>query len=1256
MQPTACKTCCSACVTSPPPVTPPENTAYSVRNFFAAGVLKFGVALQESAHCICSHWHAEDHWHGFDHTTILPLITTAEDDVTLRELNFLLRERFIALSWCLSPCKTRVYIRVYLIPHDLGGVQGKLRRRGEHILTPARKYLKRILPLIVQNHALWDGLEYDVSGSVQKAFLPNKLDPRTMAEIYGDLPSPQVDLTDPGVPDSARQVCAADSLPGLRSSLHDYQRRSVVAMICKETCSGTCPDPLYITLHSMDGEPLHFQPATGEVVRERPVVTSSRGGILCEELGTGKTVMILSLIMATLDELPAPEESILDTRPVLTPISMRVFSTTEAKAARKRASRGGRTIAPPVGGVPTLVEMSLHWSRLHPAKSGLRQFEDQLARTNLLPMLTGNVPFYHHFIVDGLEQDSSRRKTSGAGPRTMHITSATLVIVPPNLVAQWQREIQKHCEDGLRVLTVNKDADLPRPSELASNFDVSTKNLIVFSSEGKKTNITSLHDWNSCTCLPFPGTRVPRCQCDEIRTDVSSLLRVRWKRLVIDEGHVSATVATTLTPFAKLLSVERRWIVTGTPTTNMLGFSFGSISQNRDTVTDHDDSLLVPTEALDGLEDEHEGHDDVNVGADNTSRRWTLEDRQDLHKLATMISHFLSVPQFATTPKLFTTHVIAPLFDINGPRAGPIQVLEQVMQMAMVRHRISDVEHEVTLPPMRKETVLLDLHPLAVKSYNTLQSLIAINAVDSERVDQDYLFHARNTRTLLQIVENISQTLFWRTDDELLEQVRDALQKSDKTLSNAVQRNRPEDDHLLLKSAFHHLQEAMKDGIWRASQDCIDLPYEVRNIDRTIFAHWTRSQVYGLSRPRDSGAEDDHIVAYMHPDRLEKMREFVVAQPLASKERICNQGSAVCEADARQHQLHELNQLMRKGGKRRREEDDAGRVIGRARESAKKTIVRERIEELRKEYLIAQARLQVVSTHESQHPSGSVPLEDKSSITTPNTPSLSFLASSPLANVRIGSSGSSKQNYILREVLRHAPTEKFLIFSKSPLTLAHVAEGLDLSGIKYLQSTRVSVRMREQLVLTFETSDVYRVFLMELKHGARGLNMVTASRVLFCEPVWEADVETQAIKRAHRIGQTRPVNVKTLAIRGTSEEYMVNRRNTLKEQFAVSTNKSPEFLKEKGVRDFIANPTFLHPCSTTGMLGLDIPLLPISQGSAANRPGDSGGVSHESVFVSDIPTDGARSAEDHLQASSSMDRSMDHHSPPKKLRSVRFAD
>ena len=46
------------------------------------------------------------------------------------------------------------------------------------------------------------------------------------------------------------------------------------------------------------------------------------------------------------------------------------------------------------------------------------------------------------------------------------------------------------------------------------------------------------------------------------------------------------------------------------------------------------------------------------------------------------------------------------------------------------------MEQDVRLPFLDHDTVLLDLDPYAVKTYNLIQATIAINAVDSERKDQ----------------------------------------------------------------------------------------------------------------------------------------------------------------------------------------------------------------------------------------------------------------------------------------------------------------------------------------------------------------------------------------------------------------------------------------------------------------------------------------------------------------------------------------
>lgn len=54
-------------------------------------------------------------------------------------------------------------------------------------------------------------------------------------------------------------------------------------------------------------------------------------------------------------------------------------------------------------------------------------------------------------------------------------------------------------------------------------------------------------------------------------------------------------------------------------------------------------------------------------------------------------------------------------------------------------------------------------------------------------------------------------------------------------------------------------------------------------------------------------------------------------------------------------------------------------------------------------------------------------------------------------------------------------------------------------------------------------------------------NLVVANRMLFLSPVWNLDVLAQAVKRVHRIGQTRPTTIQILAIEGTFEEDIANR-------------------------------------------------------------------------------------------------------------------
>ena len=63
--------------------------------------------------------------------------------------------------------------------------------------------------------------------------------------------------------------------------------------------------------------------------------------------------------------------------------------------------------------------------------------------------------------------------------------------------------------------------------------------------------------------------------------------------------------------------------------------------------------------------------------------------------------------------------------------------------------------------------------------------------------------------------------------------------------------------------------------------------------------------------------------------------------------------------------------------------------------------------------------------------------------------------------------------------------------------------------------------------------------IMSLKAGNLGLNMVAACHVVLLDLWWNPTTEDQAVDRAHRIGQTRPVTVTRLTIKNTVEDRIL---------------------------------------------------------------------------------------------------------------------
>jgi len=66
---------------------------------------------------------------------------------------------------------------------------------------------------------------------------------------------------------------------------------------------------------------------------------------------------------------------------------------------------------------------------------------------------------------------------------------------------------------------------------------------------------------------------------------------------------------------------------------------------------------------------------------------------------------------------------------------------------------------------------------------------------------------------------------------------------------------------------------------------------------------------------------------------------------------------------------------------------------------------------------------------------------------------------------------------------------------------------------------------------------------MKTELAAYGINLVAATRIFLVDPLWDSAKESQAIKRAHRIGQTKEVFVEKLIMQHSIEEIILQWTN-----------------------------------------------------------------------------------------------------------------
>jgi len=123
---------------------------------------------------------------------------------------------------------------------------------------------------------------------------------------------------------------------------------------------------------------------------------------------------------------------------------------------------------------------------------------------------------------------------------------------------------------------------------------------------------------------------------------------------------------------------------------------------------------------------------------------------------------------------------------------------------------------------------------------------------------------------------------------------------------------------------------------------------------------------------------------------------------------------------------------------------------------------------------------------------------------------------------------------------------KALVFSQFTSLLAIVRQRLDEEYIEY-EYLDGRTRDRGARVDRFQSDPDCKLFLVSLKAGGLGLNLTAAEYVFLLDPWWNPAVESQAIDRAHRIGQKRQVFAYRLIARDTVEEKVLELQKTKKD-------------------------------------------------------------------------------------------------------------
>lgn len=622
----------------------------------------------------------------------------------LRKYARLVSANWIKLSFrIISSGEDYCALRVYLLPDDSAR---DVIDRSDPNLQKARKAL--LSELNYSRDAWNDHCEKNYMGTPRPFGSSDGFsteESTSLLTLFNTIPAPNP------TPDSLVDVYAKTAMnmllngttSGIRpaTKLFPHQRRSAAFMLQKEIQPGTFIDPRLTHVTDQEQSDWYLDPVAGTILREPRYYDGISGGILGENLGTGKTLICLALILATKDFPTRPPEA----------------NICNAEQVRIRKKIG------------SLADMAASCATRNavPWKPYFETYKAMFGEeySNCIAALNRNHGYY--LLPQPTPRRSGRRPSYYKEvPKEILLSSASVVLVPDNLVAQWKQEIFKHTE-GLSVLTLFKNDKVP-----------SLKNL-----------------------LEYDIILISQPYFERIAFLLS---RIHFKRCIVDEGHTLGNSRignkSNLLRSLDAMYFTSRWIVTGTPSRGLYGVDSS-----------------VSGETVPGSEEEQQNSAQYGEIPGDAS---VQQERKDLEKIGSMTALYLKARPWANsdaeagdTSANWTVYLMLPKHSRKS--RGRWDCLRSTLNSLIIRHQVIDVKD--LLPPVQERVVKLEGSYQDVLSMNLFSMMIIFNSVQSQRTDMDYFFHPRQRKSLLQIVSNLRQASFFGpffTSEEILKAVQTA--------------------------------------------------------------------------------------------------------------------------------------------------------------------------------------------------------------------------------------------------------------------------------------------------------------------------------------------------------------------------------------------------------------------------------------------------------------------------------------------------